>query len=56
MAKRSSRKGPAAASTLPGLNLAGSLRLRKHDTLFLPRLLEEEGRKVSHAGKEQDEA
>lgn len=41
---------------IPGLNIAGSLRLRKHDSLFLSALLEKEAAKAANAGPDQDAA
>ncbi len=41
---------------IPGLNIAGSLRLRKHDSLFLASLLEKEAAETRHKGPDQDAA
>jgi len=55
MAKRKGSKGDDGAF-IPGLNIAGSLRARKHDSLFLPTLLAKEAGSWADLGKAKDAA
>lgn len=55
MAKRRTAK-ESSEPHIPGLNIAASLRLRKHDSLFLSALLEKEAEKAANAGPDQDAA